>query len=119
MGFKDPNFLGNLKTAWDIYFKKNPKLVLILCGSAWIEKNILSSSGFLGRISYTLTLEELSLPECKEFWNKYDNRISAYEKFKILSVIGGVPRYLEEVIATKTAEENINNLCFKKGGAQV
>jgi len=121
MGFKDPNFLGKLKAAWDIYFKKNPKLILILCGSAsaWIEKNIISSSGFLGRISYTLTLEELSLPECNEFWKKYGNRISAYEKFKILSVIGGVPRYLEEVAPAKTAEENINNLCFKKGGMLV
>ena len=121
MGFKDPNFLGKLKASWDVHFKKNPKLILILCGSAsaWIEKNIISSSGFLGRISYTLTLEELSLSECNEFWKKYGNRISAYEKFKVLSVIGGVPRYLEEVAPAKTAEENINNLCFKKGGMLV
>lgn len=53
MGSKDPNFLGKLKIAWDIYFKKNSKLILVLCGSvsSWIEKNILSSSGFVGRIS--------------------------------------------------------------------
>lgn len=58
MGSKDPNFLGKLKNAWDLHFKKNPKLILILCGSAssWIEKNILSSTGFVGRISFTLTL---------------------------------------------------------------
>ncbi|HBI21715.1 MAG TPA: ATPase, partial [Legionella sp.] len=28
MGSKDPNFLGKLKTAWDIYFKTNPQLIL-------------------------------------------------------------------------------------------
>lgn len=118
MGSKDPNFLGKLKASWDIHFKKNPKLMLVLCGSAsaWIEKNIISSSGFLGRVSYKLTLEELSLSECNEFWGKYGDRISSYEKFKMLSIVGGVPRYLEEISPTKTAEENINNLCFKKGG---
>lgn len=52
MGSKDPTFLAKLKTAWDLYFKNNPQLVLILCGSisSWIEENILSSTGFLGRI---------------------------------------------------------------------
>jgi hypothetical protein len=35
--------------------------VFAVCGSAssWIEENLLSSTGFVGRISYTLTLEEL------------------------------------------------------------
>ena len=26
MGGKDPHFLGHLKTAWDMYFSKNPQL---------------------------------------------------------------------------------------------
>jgi len=72
IGSKDPEFLGKLKNAWDLYFKKHPKLILILCGSVstWIEKNILSSTGFLGRVSYTLTLEELPLRMCSilEYW---------------------------------------------------
>jgi AAA+ ATPase superfamily predicted ATPase len=61
MGSKDPTFLGKLKTAWDLYFKKNPQLVLILCGSvsSWIEENILNSTGFMGRISLDIILEEL------------------------------------------------------------
>jgi len=37
------------------------------------------------------------------------------EKFKILSVTGGVPRYLEEVDSKLEAENNIKNFCFKKG----
>src|SRR3990167_3176383 len=42
MGSEDPDFLGKLKNAWDLHFKKNPKLILIICGSApaWIDKNI-------------------------------------------------------------------------------
>lgn len=121
IGSKDPDFLGKLKNAWDIYFKKNPELILILCGSisVWIDKNILSSTGFLGRISYRLTLEELSLSDCNQFWENAGGSISAYEKLKVLSVIGGIPRYLEEIKPTLSAEENIKDLCFTKGGALV
>ncbi|MBI2335551.1 MAG: ATP-binding protein [Deltaproteobacteria bacterium] len=118
MGMKDPTFLGKLKTVWDNDFKKNQKLILILSGSqsTWIEKNILSSSGFVGRISYILTLEELSLPECNQFWFKQKLLVSAYEKLKILNITGGVPRYLEEIQPQKTAEENIKHLCFRPEG---
>lgn len=121
MGSKDPDFLGKLKNAWDVYFKKNPELILVLCGSisVWIDENILSSTGFLGRISYRLTLEELPLADCNRFWDKAGGNISAYEKLKVLSVTGGIPRYLEEIIPTLSAEENIKDLCFTKGGTLV
>lgn len=121
MGSKDHNFLGKLKNAWDLHFKNNPELILIICGSAsaWIEKNILSNTGFLGRISFTLTLEELPLHECQQFWATKNAHLSTYEKFKILSVTGGVPLYLEEIDFQKPAEENIKDLCFKKGGLLV
>lgn len=121
MGSEDPDFLGKIKNAWDNYFNKNPQLIFIICGSAssWIEKNILSSTGFLGRVSYTMTLHELPLNECDYFWGQYANRISSYEKLKILSVIGGVPKYLEEIDPSLSAEENIKNLCFKSGALLV
>ncbi len=119
MGSLDPTFLGKLKSAWDLYFKNNPQLILTLSGSvsSWIDKNILSSTGFMGRTSLELVLEELSLPICNMFWRK--KKISAYEKFKILSVTGGVPRYLEEIDPNLTAEQNIHNLAFRKGGLLV
>lgn len=118
MGSKDPNFLGKLKTAWDLQFKQNPELMLILCGSVspWIEKNILSSTGFLGRISTTLYLKELSLLESSQFLTALGYKADSYEKLKILSITGGVPRYLEEIQPSLTAEENIRRMCFQKGG---
>lgn len=117
----DHTFLGKLKSAWDLYFKNNPQLLLILSGSmsAWIDKNILSSTGFMGRISLELTLDELPLPVCNLFWRKKAELVSPYEKFKVLSVTGGVPRYLEEIDPNESAEENIYNLAFRKGGLLV
>lgn len=121
MGMKAPAFLGQLKIAWDERFSKNPQLVLIVCGSvsSWIEKNILSSTGFVGRIDLVLNLEELRLPECNEFWGKQGKTISAYEKFKVLSVTGGVPRYLENINPSIMADELIRQLCFVPHGSLV
>ncbi|MCB1118731.1 MAG: AAA family ATPase [Chlamydiia bacterium] len=118
MGTKDSAFFGKLKTAWDTFFKKNPKLILILSGSVtgWIEKNILKSTGFFGRITTDLKLEELPLHECQLFWGKNYRQISPYEKFKLLCVTGGIPRYLEEIDPQLSSEENIRKLCFRREG---
>jgi len=118
MGSKDPNFLGHLKTAWDELFKKNPKLILILCGSisTWIEENILNSKGFYGRVSWSLNLEPLPLADCNLLLESAGFRGSNYEKFKILSVTGGIPWYLEQVQGNMSADDNIRRQCFTKGG---
>ncbi len=118
MGSQDPDFLGQLKTAWDLYFSENPDLILILCGSvsSWIEENILKSTGFVGRVSVDMVLEELSVAESGEFWGTQKNKVSAYEKFKLLSVTGGIPKYLEEIIPSQSADDNIHRLCFQPDG---
>jgi AAA+ ATPase superfamily predicted ATPase len=118
MSLDDDTLLPKLKNSWDLHFKKNPQLILIISGSnsTWIEKNLLNTTGFVGRISYRLTLEELFLHESNKFWGKYAGHISAFEKLKILSITGGIPRYLEEIIPQESAEENIHRLCFQKEG---
>lgn len=118
MGSEDPDFLGQLKTAWDLHFSENPELILILCGSvsSWIEENILKSTGFVGRVSVDMVLEELSVAESGEFWGAQRNKISSYEKLKLLSVTGGIPKYLEEIIPSQSAEDNIHRLCFQSKG---
>ena len=118
MGSEDPDFLGHLKNAWDLYFSANPNLILILCGSVsiWIEENILSNTGFVGRVSIDMKLEELSISQSQEFWGRQKDRLSSYEKFKLLAVTGGIPKYLEEIIPEQTAEENIQRLCFQSNG---
>lgn len=118
MGSKDPDFLGKLKIVWDLHLKKNPQLILIISGSnsIWIEKNILSSTSFMGRVSHRILLKELPLSACNQFWKTNQTHISSYEKFKILAVTGGVPRYLEEVIPSETAEKNIQRLGFTNTG---
>lgn len=118
MGSKDPHFLSKLKNIWDAEFKKNRKLIIILCGSvsSWIDDNILNNTGFLGRISLNITLKELPLKDCNQFLCDKQWDISELEKCKILSVTGGVPKYLEEIRKDISAEDNIKELCFNQSG---
>lgn len=114
----DPTFLPKLKNAWDLNFKKNPKLILALCGSisGWIENNLIHSTGFLGRISLSMTLEELSLKESLKFWEHRGKGILTQDKLTILSITGGVPRYLEEIDPKQSAQQNMGRLCFDRDG---
>jgi len=118
MAVKDKDFAGQLKIVWDTELKKKSKLILVLCGSvtSWIDKNILNSTGFMGRVSLEIALDELGLSHCNRFWGKRADRIDAKEKLKILAVTGGVPRYLEEINTNLSAEENIKRMCFTKEG---
>jgi AAA+ ATPase superfamily predicted ATPase len=118
MGSEDPDFLGQLKTAWDQHFSSNSELILILCGSvsSWIEENILRSTGFVGRISLDIELNELSIAESGAFWGAQKNHVSAYEKLKMLAVTGGIPKYLEEMHPDESSDANIHQLCFQKSG---
>jgi AAA+ ATPase superfamily predicted ATPase len=118
MGSRDPVFLGKLKIVWDQYFQKNPNLILILCGSmsSWIEKNIIGSTGFLGRISLKLNLEEMSLYECNTLLKAHGFKGSVQEKFMLLAVTGGVPWYIEQINPLLPAHENIRKLCFEPNG---
>lgn len=117
LGGKDNDFPGKLKGVWDTAFKKNRELKLILCGSvsSWIQANILENKGFVGRISLTIALEELPLYQANQFW-KETPYTSPYEKFKLLCVTGGIPRYLEEINPKWDAEKNIKQLAFSPGG---
>lgn len=118
MGGYDPDFSGQLKSAWDLSFKKHRTLVLVVCGSvsAWVAHNLLENTGFAGRFSRDLVLGELPLPDCVKFWGARASRVAPREIVDVLSVTGGVPRYLEEVDPALSADENIRRLCFRKDG---
>ena len=118
MGGYDRSFPAKLKIAWDNLFHERKNLVVFVCGSVstWIHRNILKSRGFVGRISLDTVVDELPLNECVKFWGDRANRLDEKEILDVLSVTGGVPRYLEEVDPALSAEENIRRLCFRPDG---
>lgn len=114
MGRYASGFPGDLKIAWDNLFKRHEKLIVVLCGSVstWISANILNNTGFVGRASLNMTLKELEPVQCVRFWGKKASRTSTHDIVDVLSVTGGIPRYLEEIDPSLSAEENIRRLCF-------
>ena len=118
MGGYNPDFAGYLKEAWDCRFRKHPNLVFVLCGSvsAWIADNILDSTGFVGRDSLDIELKELSPLQCQQMLGPSGERMSVREKIDLLSVIGGVPKYLEDVRPELSVDENVRRMCFMPRG---
>ena len=118
MGGYDKSFAAFLKNAWDTQFSRHGKLVFVLAGSvsSWIQDNILRSKAFVGRISLDITLPELPLDECLEFWGRKASHVALREVLDFLSVSGGVPKYLQEMDPSLSAEENIRRLCFLPEG---
>lgn len=114
LAYDDDTFAGELKRAWDNLFKKHSHLILVLCGSvsSWIRENIVDNSAYMGRRSLDLVVRELSLRECVQFWGRATARVPSREIFDVLSVTGGVPRYLEEIDPGASANENIRRLAF-------
>lgn len=118
MGRYDSAFAAYLKNAWDTQLSRKSRLVLVVAGSvsAWIQKNILKSKAFVGRISVDMALTELALPYCSAFWERKASRVSIRDMIDTLSVTGGVPKYLEEIDPSLSADENIRRLCFMPDG---
>ncbi len=118
MGAKDSTFVPKLKNWWDLALQYYPKVILVLCGSVstWITANIIKSTAFFGRISLSLNLHELSLPESYQLLRNKGFSGSIYDVIKLLAVTGGVPWYLEQIRPNQTADDNIKSLCFDING---
>ena len=118
MGGWNPDFAGYLKEAWDKRLRKHANLIFVLCGSvsAWIVENILDSTGFVGRNSLDIELKELSVSDSVQMWGSCAERMSTREKLDMLSVTGGVPKYLEEVRPSLSVDENVRQMCFMPNG---
>jgi hypothetical protein len=121
MGAKDPSFIPKLKAWWDLVLQNHPSVVLVLCSSisTWIDRNILNSTALFGRVSLYLELTELPIPQCKKLLRLQGFQGSDIDVFKILSIVGGVPWYLEQIHGSHSADEHIKRLCFEKNSLLV
>lgn len=121
MGALDPTFIAKLKIWWDMDIQKRSNVILIFCGSVstWIEENILKSTSFFGRISMILELSPLNIQSSAELLRQIGFKGSAHDFYKILSVTGGIPWYLEQVLPQYSADQNIQRLCFEPDGLLV
>lgn len=97
---------------WDTEWK-NLNILLILCGSvsSYMVKRVIQSTAFYGRINWSSALDALSPNESLKLLKSKRNYL---EIFKYLLVLGGIPKYLENVNTNKSFEQNVEDLFFKK-----
>lgn len=115
---KQPSFMSSFFLLWERTFSHKNNFMVILSGSlsSWIEQNIIMNKGFVGRISLDIILKELTLDDLPKFFGDSIHKCSHFDLMKMISAVGTVPRYLEELNLTKTAETNLKTIAFTKGG---
>ena len=115
LGHYDETFADLVKIAWDDHWSKHDRLIVVVCGSvsSWIREHFVDNGAFFGRRSIDLIVKELPLKECVKFWGRAADRIDAREIIDVLSVMGGVPRYLKEIDPGASASTNLAQIAFR------
>lgn len=109
--------VGLLKYYWDNHWKQRP-IMLILCGSvsSFMIKNVIRSKALYGRITMEINLKGLLPAEAYALLGK---KRSVEEVLRYLLVFGAVPKYLEQIDAHRSFNENMNSICFSKNGGML
>jgi len=103
---------------WERECAQKKNFMLILSGSlaSWIETNIISYEGFVGRISHKIILKELTLSNVRSFFGSEKNRLPNRDLIKLLCAFGCIPLYLELINPKLSAEDNLKKLAYDKSG---
>lgn len=111
-------FLMGLSWFWNS-FAVTRNLVVVICGSAasWMIQKIVNDRGGLhNRITKRIFLKPFTLTETEAYLKSRNIRFNHYQLTQLYMAIGGIPHYLKEVEAGKSAIQNINDLCFSPNG---
>jgi AAA+ ATPase superfamily predicted ATPase len=111
-------FLKALGFFWNNWASKN-NVVVVICGSAasWMIKKVVQDKGGLhNRITRRITLKPFTLSETARFIEQQGLKLNHYQIVQLYMIMGGIPHYLKELEAGKSAIQNIDEICFSEGG---
>lgn len=115
-------FVSALEHFWNNWAYYRSDIKLIVCGSAtsWMLNKIINARGGLhNRVTHKIPISPFTLQETEQYFiaGGFD-----YERTEIIDsymAVGGVAYYLSLFENDKSVGENINALCFTKGGELV
>jgi len=116
------DFLKLFEHFWNDYCTKRTDLIVVICGSAasfMVQKIVHNKDGLHGRISRIIQLMPFNLHETRAYLRKKGIDWVDYDVIQIYMVLGGVPYYLKQLDKALTVPQNIDRLCFAKGGIMV
>jgi uncharacterized protein len=111
-------FLEALGFFWNTWASRR-NIVVVICGSAasWmIQKVIYDKGGLHNRITKRIDLQPFTLYETELYLKSRNVLADRYQILQLYMAMGGIPHYLKEVAAGKSAIQNIDALCFSHGG---
>jgi AAA+ ATPase superfamily predicted ATPase len=114
------HFLSVLEYYWNRYFSKDPRIIVILCGSAssWMIKRIVHNRGGLyGRLTRIMRLLPFQLREIEEFLQAQQIQFDRKQLTDLSMAVGGIPYYLSMVPRGVSAAMAINDLFFQPNAA--
>ncbi len=112
---KKSGFVEGLSYLWNRYLESDPRIVLIVCGSAasWMISNIIDSRGGLhNRITRRLSLQPFNLCETEIYLKGKNVRLSRKQIVEVYMAIGGVAAYLDMVKPGKSSSQIISEIFF-------
>lgn len=113
------NFMQALDYFWNTYWSRMSNIKVILCGSAasWMLEHLIHAKGGLhNRITQLMQLQPFNLKEVKEYLQSRKIKLSEKHLLDIYMVMGGIPYYLNYIESGKSAEQNIQDICFSNNG---
>ncbi len=111
-------FLAALGFFWNNWASKN-NIIVVICGSAasWmIQKVVQNRGGLHNRITKRIYLKPFNLYETEAFFKHKQINLNRYQILQLYMIVGGIPHYLKEIEAGKSAIQNIDDICFSETG---
>lgn len=111
-------FLTGLGWFWNSWAESR-NVVLVICGSAasWmIQKIVRDKGGLHNRITQRVFLAPFTLAETEAYLQSRNIHLDRYMIVQLYMAMGGIPHYLKEIKAGKSAVQNINDICFSPQG---
>lgn len=112
-------FLSAFGHFWNSWASRQPRLIVVLCGSAasWIlHKLVRDRGGLHNRVTRRLRVEPFGLAEAAALLRDRGVDLGWYQTAELYMAMGGIPHYLAQVRAGESAAQNIDRLCFARDG---
>jgi len=113
------DFMIGLENFWNDWASNRKDVLLIVCGSAasWMINELINNHGGLhNRVTKHVKIESFSLHETEEFLLSRGHKCTRYQIIQLYMVTGGIPYYLEGLDPQLSILQNIDEMCFHKGG---
>jgi len=112
-------FVSALEHFWNDWASYRTDIKLIVCGSAttWMLNKVINARGGLhNRATHTMLLQPFSLNETEEYFHFFNFPYERQELIECYMAMGGVPYYFSLFEQDKSVAQNLESLCFTRGG---